>query len=243
MDESLDTPLTNSPGIIEMIKRYWIYAVLGIFAVNILILDLFVFFSKSQSPQTSLSESANLSGISKNYCPQGCLEQINLALKSQGKSVSTTSSTAVTAGSVTSSLSPTPSPTSTPTPTPTPINTAKEFFVPLGTGTGNSADWTVVDGMGARVDLSNYGEIEKITFEVTVRIPTGNQIIWIRLYNANTYQSVAGSELTLSTGTATLLTSSPLTLASGDNLYQIQMKTQLQSPTNINMARLRIKTK
>lgn len=216
----------------DWFKKSWLYIVLGIIAVNSLILDLFLSFPKSQA---TLPKNVNQSNASQNYCPQSCLDQINLTLTSQKVSAS---SSAVVTQSPISSLSP----TSTPSSTPTPVKTVKEFFVPLGTGTGKAADWTIVDGIGAKIDPSDYGNIKQVIFEASAFVPTGNQTIWIRLYNANTYQSVAGSEVTLSGGTATLLISSPITLASGNNLYQVQMKTQLQAITNINMARVRIKT-
>lgn len=227
----------------DYLKKYWIYIVLGIFAVNSLILDFFFFFPKLQSPQTISSENADQSDASRNYCPQSCLDKIDLTLKSQNVNASMIQSP-ISSASPTSTpiLTSTPTSTPTPTPTPAPIKTVKEFFVPLGSGTSKAIDWTVVDGMGAKIDPADYGSIKQITFEVTAFVPTGNQTIWIRLYNANTFQSVAGSEVTLSGGTATLLTSSPLTLPSGNNLYQVQMKTQLQANTEIDMARLRIKT-
>lgn len=227
--------MESSSKISAGVKRYWIYITLGIFAVNSLFLDIYLlFFQKPLQTQTVISKNADLSKTSQNFCPQNCVEKINLALSSQKTSASS-------AIQPTADLSPTPSATSTPTPTQ--INsTVKEFFVPLGTGSGKAGDWTVIDGMGAKIDPSDYGNIKTVTFEVTARIPTGNQTIWIRLYNANTSQAVAGSEVTLSGGTVTLLTSSPIILTSGNNFYQIQMKTQLQYLTHIDMARLRIKT-
>lgn len=217
------------------ILKYWIYIILGIFMANSLILDLFFFFPKNSSSQTVLPGDINLPNISQNSCPQACIDQMSFNLISP-KATNTSAIQPET------TLTPTSTPIPTSSPTPTPAKTVREFFIPLGSGTGKTADWTVVDGIGAKIDPSDYGDIKQITFEVTAWIPTGNQQIWIRLYNANTYQSVAGSEVTLSGGAATLLTSSPITLPSGNNLYQVQMKTQLQANTNIDMARLRIKT-
>lgn len=224
----------NSSGILGIVKRYWVYVVLVIFIVNSLILDLsFLFSPKTPSLQTTLPGNANLPNISQNFCPQACIDQMNLNLVSL-------KATDASALKPTATLIPTPS--LTPTSTPVQTKSVKEFFVPLGIGSGSSGDWTVIDGIGAKIDPSDYGNIKQITFEVSARIPTGNQQIWIRLYNANTYQSVAGSEVTLSGGTPTLLISSPINLTLGNNLYQIQMKTQLKYISNIDMARIRIKT-
>lgn len=228
----MEESFVNSPDTSGAVKKYWIYVVLGIFVANSLILDFFFFFPISSK---TLPGNIDLPNISQNYCPQACVDQINFNLISPKASDSSIIQPTVT---------PTPTPSLIPTsiPSPAQVKNVKEFFVPFGAGTGNSADWATVDGIGAKIDPADYGDIKQITFEVSARIPTGNQIIWIRLYNANASQAVAGSEVTLSGGTATLLISSPITLASGNNLYQIQMKTQLKYPANIDMARLRIKT-
>ncbi len=98
----------------------------------------------------------------------------------------------------------------------------------------------MVPGIGATINLANYGNIKKVYFEVTTRIPNGSQQIWIRLYNANTYQSVANSDFTTSNGTPTLTTSKEISLGSSEALFQVQLKTQLGSTTYIDQARIRI---
>ncbi|MDP2638507.1 MAG: hypothetical protein Q8P26_05610 [Candidatus Levybacteria bacterium] len=231
---------TGGFSVVGYIKKYWIYAVLGIFAVNALIVDFLLFAPKKQLSQANIPSNVNIANVSQNICPQSCVDKIDLIAESQKQtSILPTAKPTATALSGSPAVS---TPTPTFTPTPTPGKTVKEFFIPLGIGSGNAGDWTVVDGIGAKIDPADYGSIKTVTFEVSARIPTGNQTIWIRLYNSNSYQSVAGSELTLSGGKAALLVSSPITLSSGDNLYQIQMKTQLQYSANIDMARIRIKT-
>lgn len=232
----MEGEVINSSEQLGILKKYWIYVVLGIFVANSLILDIFFFFPKNSSSQTVLPGNINLPNISQNFCPQACLDQISLNLISPKATDSSLSVQPTIALASTPTLTPTPIPTSVS------VNSVKEFFVPLGAGSGNSSDWKVIDGIGAKIDPADYGSIKQITFEVSARIPNGNQQIWIRLYNANTFQAVAGSDVTLSGGTPTLLISSPINLASGNNLYQIQMKTQLASTANIDMARIRIKT-
>ncbi len=221
------------------IKKYWIHIVLGIIGVNVVLLNLFLFFSKPNSSQTPLS--ANVNTSSQNFCSQGCVDQMTQLLKSQKPNI-VSPLVPTTTATPTQALLATPTSTPTPTLTPVPVKTVREFFVPLGAGTGNPSDWTVVNGIGAKIDPADYGSIKSVTFEVSAQVPTGNQQIWIRLYNATTSQAVPGSEVTLSGGVATLLISSPITFSSGSNLYQVQLKTQLQANTNINMARIRIKT-
>ena len=221
----------------EWSKKYWIYITLGALILNSLVLNTVLLLSSNKpSPRNIVSETINSLQTPPNSCPQSCTDQINSILSQKQSSASSVTKIVIP------TFTPTPVATSAPTSAPTPAKTVREFFVPLGQGSGNSGDWAVVTGIGAKVNTSDYGDIKTVTFETTLRIPNGNQIVWIRLYNANTFQMVPGSELTLSSGTPTLLISQPISLTSGDNLYQIQMKTQLQSTANIDMARLRIKT-
>jgi hypothetical protein len=207
--------------------------------VNALFLDG-VFFVENSRPVKSTSNQISVGspflqipGPSQNTCPSSCITQFNSAIASQ-KPIPTQQANSPTSTQVAL----TPSPTATPAPQ----KSVKEFFVPLGIGSGNAGDWTTIDGIGAYVDPADYGSIQNAKLELTVRVPTGNQTVWVRLYNANNYQTVPGTEMSMSGGAPTLLTSPAFTLPSGSDLYQIQMKTQLQYPAFIDMARLRIHT-
>jgi len=140
-------------------------------------------------------------------------------------------------------LTPTSAPTLTPTPTDVLQQASREYFVPLGSGFGSGTDWTTITQLGVTIDTANYSVIQTVIFEASVRIPTGNQTVWVRLLNADTYQSVSGSDLTLSGGTPTILVSSPISLSSGSHLYKVQLKTQLGYITYIDFARFRILVK
>lgn len=120
--------------------------------------------------------------------------------------------------------------------------TAKEYFVPLGAGTNNSADWTDVAGASSYVDTTQYPKIKKVVFEATVAVPTGNQTVFIRLFNVTDKHPVWFSDVTISTTGPLLLTSSPITLDSGNKLYQVQMKTQLKHTANLSQSRIHITT-
>lgn len=223
--------------------------VIGFFVVlfiNIVILDIY-FLSSALRPQLS-PVTPRVSSLQSAQCPLTCMSeisQIKAFLTNSNATPSATSMASLAAGliaDITPTYTPTPTPTATPTLTPTPSPTPgqREYYIPLGQGWGSYSDWAVVPGMGATIDPANYGSIVKVYFEATVRIPTGNQTVYVRLYNANTFQSVASSDLTLSGGTSTLLTSQPIILNSGNNTYQVQLKTQLQYQTYIDQARIRI---
>lgn len=119
----------------------------------------------------------------------------------------------------------------------------QEYTIALGTGTTVASDWTNAGGAEAYIDSQAYGTIEKVTFEASAFIPTGNQIASIRLYNATAKHPVWFSEVTLQGGEPQFLISSPITLDPGNNLYQVQMKTQLQYPVVLSQSRVHIVSK
>ncbi|MBI2442365.1 MAG: hypothetical protein HYV40_00465 [Candidatus Levybacteria bacterium] len=219
-------------------KQYALYVGIGIVLLDVIILNVVSILGalgKKQQPRSLLVAPT----LTPALLPQAAVssdiaDQINQATDAAKMHI-------LRLLSGTPVPSPVLSPSSTPTPTTAP--STREYFVPLGTGFGSGTDWTTITQTGAKVDSLNYGSITTITFEAGVRIPTGNQTVYVRLLNADTFQSVAGSELTLSGGTPTLLTSVPITLATGNHLYQVQLKTQLGYLTYIDFARLRIQAK
>ena len=126
-------------------------------------------------------------------------------------------------------------------PTPQTIKqSAKEYFIPLGTGTSSAFDWTDVPGASVHVDFSSYEEVKQISFEAATFVPTGNQSVSVRLYNVTDKHPVWNSEMTIDANTVNLQVSPPLITDIGEKLYQVQMKTQLQAPANLTNSRLHI---
>ncbi len=126
--------------------------------------------------------------------------------------------------------------------TKTTSSTTKEYYVPLGSGTNTTDEWTDVSGASAYIDTSSYGKIKKATFEATVAIPTGAQRVWVRLFNATDKHPVWYSEMTADGSAPQLLSSPAITLDPGNKLYQVQMKTQLKILTNLTQSRVKIIT-
>jgi len=216
------------------VVRYILLGIFVVFVLNAIVIDILFFASRQKN-----SDNLVLQRVSA-ICPQSCVAQFSQITQPQQASKSSS-----TTASVATELTPTPTvtPTSTPIPTvtSTPTPTLREYFIPLGQGNGSYTDWTVVPGMGAKITVANYGKIEKVYFEATVRVP-GSQTVSIRLYNASSQQNIANSELAPSSGTATLLTSPAISLTNtkDENLYQVQLNTQLGSTVYIDQARLRI---
>ncbi len=121
-------------------------------------------------------------------------------------------------------------------------SSVKEYYVPLGTGTNATTDWTDVQGASAYVDTAAYGKMKKVTFEATLTQPVSSQKIWVRLYNSTDKHPVWYSEVSTDNAGPILLISPAITLDAGNKLYQVQMKTQLKGLTNLTQSRIHITT-
>lgn len=119
---------------------------------------------------------------------------------------------------------------------------AKEYYVPLGSGSGATDDWADVTGASAYIDTASYGKLKAVTFEATVTVPSGSQKVYVRLYNATDKHPVWFSDVSTDLSGPVLLTSKGIVLDKGNKLYQVQMKTQLKNLTNLVQSRVRIMT-
>jgi len=151
-------------------------------------------------------------------------------------------------------ITPTPQPKDSSVPTAVPIKQpttqasqtsapqVKEYYVPLGSGQSTAADWETVAGVQASVDSNNYPNIKQVVLEATVHMPNATQTVQVRLFDATDGHPVWYSDLSFpgSGNNPQLLISQPIILDSGNKLYTIQMKTQLQAPAVLDQARIHI---
>jgi hypothetical protein len=196
-------------------------------AVNLVFLDVVIMGKRSETGAASVIIQSNPSTVAA-ACPSACLSKI--------QELATSPATLVT------QLSPSNTPTSTPVPTKAP-STASELFVPFGSGSGSSTDWQDIPGLVATIDSANYSKNKTVTFEVSLRIPTGNQTVYARLFNATDKHPVWFSDVSLEGGTPNLVISSPVTLDSGNKTYQVQLMTSLGFLSFIDQSRLHIITR
>jgi hypothetical protein len=150
------------------------------------------------------------------------------------------------------SLTVTPVPTKPPqviliTPAPQPVATSssssafvKDYYIPMGEGSGQASDWVDVSGVRATFDPSLYPPIKQVTLEFTGYTPTGNQVVNARLYNDTDAHEIPLSDLSWSGGAYQSFVTSPLSLDTGSKTYSVQLKTQLQYSSFIYAARLHI---
>lgn len=109
----------------------------------------------------------------------------------------------------------------------------RQYSISLGSGVNNSTSWTNVPGVQAYIDSENYATIQSVTFQASLYVPTGNQIAYVQLYNVTANHPVWFSTMSISGGQPQLLISNPITLDPGNNLYQVQMMSQLGFTTNL----------
>lgn len=117
---------------------------------------------------------------------------------------------------------------------------SRESHVFLGIGSTTSGDWTDIPGAHAYIDSTKYGKISSVVFDATLRVPTGNQKVWVRLFNTTGKHPVWNSEMSMEGIGPNILSASKISLDAGNNLYQVQMKNQLNFPSFLDSSRIRI---
>ncbi len=188
---------------------------------NIFIIDIALFWNTSKPNEKPLTTKVNPplavpKSTTQDTCPVSCQQEIAKAVASNPVTKNPTTE-----------LQNSP---------------AKEFFVPLGGGSSTATEWEDIPSSQAYIDSSAYGKIKTVTLEVSLYTPTGNQTAYARLYNVTDKHPVWNSDVSIEGGTPQLRISSPITLDPGIKLYQVQMKTQLGSRTNLESARVHITT-
>lgn len=184
---------------------------------NVIALDMFLL---RQKPTVTVREITNTKQPTSNEsCSTACLSEIRLATAS---SKTVTSSQGIYQPLQTQSV--------------------KEFFVPFGSGSNNTDEWTDVLGLSSYIDSTSYTSLKQAVFEAAVHIPTGNEIVYVRLFNTTDKHPVWFSEVSHEGGGAKLLVSKPITLDLGNKQYQVQMKTSLKFTALLDQARVHITT-
>lgn len=215
-----------------IISKNWLIillVVLSLFLVNILILDYLILRKPEPeslvAPTTfepTIIPTGGVKILEESGCPLACDEKINEATKAALANLK--------AQPTTKQL------------TTIPQSEVKEFFIPFGGGQSQAEDWENLYGLEAYIDGSKYGNIKEAVFEATVQIPTGNEKVYIRLYNATDQHPVWGSEVSHEGGSPQILISSPIEMMKEKKLYRVQMKTSLKFLAILTQARVKITT-
>lgn len=187
---------------------------------NIIFLDIKVFkeggreiviLDQTSSPSASVKEEKKVVS-----CPPSCLEKINEA---------TQSLTFPTPKTIIQRA---------------PQSSVKEFYIPLGSGSSSSTTWEEIQNAEVYFDPQDYGKIQSIIFEASMRIPTANGRVYARLYNVNDKNGLIETEVWIEGSTGVRTQSSSFNLPSGKKLYRVQLKTTMGYEAVLDLARLKI---
>lgn len=117
----------------------------------------------------------------------------------------------------------------------------REFFVPLGSGSTFSKDWVDIPTAQATVDSSRYGQIEAVYFEASLHVINGN--VSARLVDASNGAIYTNTEIAHNNSTPTWVTSSSITLGTGERTYKVQLRSDGGWEGILDSGRLRILVK
>jgi len=211
-------------------KQNLIFLILFAILINLLYLDLIIAKGVNIKTIEKIISAPAFDKSSENTaCLNECKELINKEIGKLNKSTPVISSS--------------PTPTKTPASAQTTSSTTREYYVPFGSGSGNSSDWKDLAGLQASIDSNGYSSIKSVVFEVSLHVPTGNETASVRLYNSTDNHPVWNSELTFNGNSSSVfMSSSPISLDSGNKLYKVQIKTQLQYPAIVDQSRVHITT-
>jgi len=201
-----------------------------VIAVNLILINWKIFVSPKvlqipivekiiETPQTKSSS------LSTPLCPSGCLQKIkeaaqSLQLLTEQASEEDQASVIYETGVQ---------------------SYAQEFFVSIGSGSTTKNKWTTLSGLEAQVNSSNYSNIDKVSFEASLRIPTGVGRIGARLINLSDNVPLAETEVYLE-GTEGKRIERIFNLRSGNKVYGVQMKSTIGALGILDMARIKIIT-
>ncbi len=227
--------LSDSPIVDEEDRHHALFSSKNLFLFLILIIFLNLFFvdavifqnlgilSRVKTP-TGSSVPQYL-GVDQTFCSQACIDKIDQATYS---------------AKIQSLVTPAPS-TPISNSSSAPKAQAREYYIPFGSGSGSSNDWSDVAGLQAYIDSTAYTGIKSVVFEVSVHIPTGNETASVRLINATDGRVISGSELTFNGNTQSVFMSSgAIGLDYGNKLYKVQIKTQLPYTAVVDQSRVHI---
>lgn len=188
--------------------------------VNIFILDIKVFTQEGKIKKPVVEESEipqrGVDIPQTNLCPQACLEVISEA---------TSEGTA-----------------KYPTPMATPMiqAIAKELYIPLGSGSTKSTDWVELTGVESVIDMANYPKIKSVIFEASMRIPTANGKVHVKLYNVTDKHDVWFSEVWAEGSSGYRAESANISLSPGRKLYRVMIKSTMGYEAILDSARIKI---
>lgn len=119
-------------------------------------------------------------------------------------------------------------------------STQSTIYIPLGSGgSWGNQDWYTTNEYQVSLDPANYPGYTGMVLEVTFRLLESAGTGYVRLYNT-TDSSATSSELSTTSSTFNLQSSSSFKLASGTKTYKLQVKSTATKDLYIQSARIKV---
>lgn len=126
-------------------------------------------------------------------------------------------------------------------PAPTSSSKKSPSYIPLGSGgTSTDKNYYSLGGYQVSTDPADYPGYTGMQLEATLNLNEAVGTINARLYNSTDNSAVGNSNVSTSSTTAVLLSSSGFTLPSGRKTYVLQVQSTEGYQTNIQNARIRV---
>ena len=116
----------------------------------------------------------------------------------------------------------------------------KTQYITLGGGETSSTSWTDIPGAEVTLDISDFGQIKQIFFEVSLFSPSGK--VLSRLWNKRDGTIIFGSEVEHIAGDAQVK-SALVAIPAGGRTIILQLKSEVGQPVKANTSRLRVDTR
>ena len=116
----------------------------------------------------------------------------------------------------------------------------KTQYITLGGGDTSQTSWTDIPGAEVTLDISDFGQIKQIFFEVSLFSPSGK--VLSRLWNKRDGTIIFGSEVEHIAGDAQVK-SALVAIPAGGRTIILQLKSEVGQPVKANTSRLRVDTR
>lgn len=209
----------RNPGERLSLSRIVLNALLVVIVINLVGLDIVLLHGGIVKTVQEVVQSPVVQATLPSGCSSVCTDKINQAISELKLA----------------------SPSSSISPSPVPLISQKEYYIPFGSGSFSSTTWQDIPGLEAYIASGAYGTIKNVTFEVSLHVPTGNENVSVRLYDATDNHPVWNSQINFSGNTESQYqTSQSISLDPGNKLYKVQIETQLNFQAVIDQSRVHI---
>jgi len=113
-------------------------------------------------------------------------------------------------------------------------------YIPLGSLSSKSFGSWSDTGMQTYLDSVDYPAGARVYLEASMRIPTANGQVFLRVVQGNENLVVPGTEISVEGNQPKLITSSGFKLWSGNKLYKLQFRTSMDYEAVVDFARFKI---